>query len=118
MPGWAGVPGRVVGLFSAGVKSKTSDYFAACFGPVGTAMYAQLQDMPGPCRKMLIRLAQAAGDLYDKTPRRYASDQRKVALLARAYRQRTAVMAPGHRMGSCRTKSLPILSYLPTHEHS
>ena len=62
------LPGRLRYIFSMSVKSKTSDYFAI-FGPHGTAMLAQLQDMPARCKNALVSIVQAAGDIWDKTPR-------------------------------------------------
>lgn len=61
------VPGRLLHLLSPSVKSKTRDYFM--FGPLGAAMFGQLCDMDAHCRKAVIHLVQALGDLYDKTPR-------------------------------------------------
>ncbi|GIL93034.1 hypothetical protein Vretimale_19074 [Volvox reticuliferus] len=62
------LPRRLGYIFDAGMKSKTSDYFAL-FGPNGTAMFGQLQDMPGRCKDALIAITQAAGDIWAKTPR-------------------------------------------------
>ncbi|GIM09441.1 hypothetical protein Vretimale_13294 [Volvox reticuliferus] len=71
------LPRRLGYIFDAGMKSKTSDYFAL-FGPNGTAMFGQLQDMPGRCKDALIAITQAAGDIWAKTPRWPGSPTRHV----------------------------------------
>jgi hypothetical protein len=75
------VPGRLIHLLSPSVKSKTSDYFAL-FGPLGAAMFGQMRDMDARCRKALIHLVQALGDLYDKTPRWWVTVQCHPAMIS------------------------------------